>query len=612
MDFCSAAFIFPGMRSYVIMCGITAYVGNKEPIGILVSSLKKLEYRGYDSWGIAVKGKDSFFTTKKVGRVGMVESLRFKGSESADSGGIHAGIAHTRWATTGAVTEKNAHPHLSGSGSVAVVHNGIVENYTELREELEGEGYFFKSECDSEVIPNLIQRGIDNGASFERACISAFRAIEGSYAIVAIHAGFEGLVAARNGSPLAIGIGKENDFFVASDVPAFLEYTNKVIYLSDGEAAVLGKSMKIIDISTLAETYKKPQTIEWNHEQAQKGIYPHFMLKEINEQEESIKKATAQEKQLIAGIAKEISRARGIFFIGSGTSYHACLFASYLFSHVAKMHINNVLASEFPSYKEFINEGTLVFAVSQSGETADVIDAVKASKEKGARVISIVNVMGSTLTRMADENIMMNSGPEICVLSTKTYTSQLAIITLLVYSVAGKTEEGKSILAAVSLRVREIIDESAPAAKKLAKKIKNADSLFLIGRDLAYPTALEGALKIKEVSYLHAEGFAGGELKHGTIALIEKGTPVIAFVPKDSKRFVSSNANEVKSRGAYVITVGAEKTISSDFHFQVTDFGFANPIAMIIPIQLLAYYLAVAKKLDPDKPRNLAKSVTVR
>jgi glucosamine--fructose-6-phosphate aminotransferase (isomerizing) len=592
-----------------MMCGIIGYLGKKDTPKLLVDSLKRLEYRGYDSWGLVVKGGQSFSMVRKVGRIGDAGSQALSAVPSAK--GIQAGIAHTRWATNGKVTEANAHPHLSNNGFIAVVHNGIIENYRSLKKDLEKESFSFSSECDSEVIPNLIQFQMEKGLDLITSCVNAFRAIEGSYAAVVMHRDFEGLVVARNGSPLVIGLGKD-DLFVASDIPAFLEHTNRALYLSDNEMAVLSDKARLFSLGSFSEVEREPTVIDWTLEQAEKGDYPHFMLKEINEQRHTVRKAAAQESSLVEKVAQMIKQARGVFFLGCGTSYHACVSASYTFSQVAGMHVNTVLASEFCNYRDFVNSDTLVFAVSQSGETADLLDAVKASKEKGAKVVAVVNVMGSSLMRMADESIMMNSGPETCVLSTKTYTSQLAILSLLAYSVAGKQEEGRDIIEKAASAVGQIIDASTLPAKKLASRLSESRSIFLIGRELAFPSALEGALKIKEVSYIHAEGFAGGELKHGTIALIEEKTPVIALSTPSTKQLITSNAEEVRSRGAYVIGIGPEKTDSYDYYFPVADFGTANPLVMIIPVQLLAYYLAVEKGLDPDHPRNLAKSCTVR
>ena len=589
------------------MCGIAAYKGTKDPSSLLVASLKRLEYRGYDSWGIAVKNKE-ILVSKKVGKISEIKEGDLSSHKDAQPS---IGISHTRWATNGRVTETNAHPHLSNNGFIAVVHNGIIENYSDLKKDLEKEGFSLKSECDSEIIPNLVEFQMSKNLDFITACVNAFRLLEGSYAVVVMQKDFDGLIAVRNGSPLVLGVG-ENEFFAASDIPAFLEHTRKAIYLSDNEIAVIGDDLKVFSLDSCRAIKKEISEIDWSLEQAEKGNYPHFMLKEINEQAYTIKKAVEQDKNLVEEISKMIKHAKGVFFLGCGTSFHACVSASYVFSHVAGMHVNTVLASEFANYRDFINRDTLVFAVSQSGETADLLDAVKASQEKGAKVVSVVNVMGSTLTRVADKNIMMNSGPETCVLSTKTYTAQLAILNLLAYTVAGRYNQGKQILEKAVSATENIISSTEPLAKELAKKLKDKKSMFLIGRDLAFPSALEGALKIKEVSYIHAEGFAGGELKHGTIALIEQDTPVIVLSTPSTRRLINSNANEVKSRGAYLIGIGSQESTAYDFYLPVEDFGMANPITMILPVQLLSYYLALEKNLDPDKPRNLAKSVTVR
>ena len=583
------------------MCGIIAYKGPKNGVEIVLNGLKKLEYRGYDSWGIAVNGK-SIQVVKKVGRIGSV-SLNDLGLKPS-----HIAMGHTRWATHGGVTEANAHPHLSNDGKIAVVHNGIVENYQELRDFLIKNGFKFKSQTDTEVIPNFIQycmRSMD----FEEAVRCALLKLEGSFAVVVMHEST--LVGARRNSPLVAGINCD-EIFLASDVPAFLEYTNKVIYIEDGEMVVSNKGIEFSEIKTGKIVKKQPMEIKWTVEQAMKGNYPHFMLKEINEQGITIKKAVEQDSMLLERATKKLKSAQGIFFVACGTSYHACVSAGYEFAEIAKRHVNLVVASEFRNYADFITDKTLVIAFSQSGETADVLDAVSAAKEKGAEVIAITNVMGSSLMRAASETIMMNSGPEICVLSTKTYTAQLAILLLLAYSVAGRLEEGKKLIAKAASHVTSVINENESVLKDISSRFKNSHDLFLIGRDLAYPSALEGALKIKEVSYIHAEGFAGAELKHGTIALIEKNVPVIVLVTEKTKRLILGNAAEIKLRGGCIIGINEKNNELYDYFVRVPGLGDADPIIMIIPMQMLAYHLALARGCDPDKPRNLAKSVTVK
>ena len=584
------------------MCGIVGVCGDNACERVF-NGLKSLEYRGYDSWGIASLSDGLILLNKTVGKIS---------DASKPANDCSIAVGHTRWATHGKVTNKNAHPHLSNDKSIAVVHNGIVENYSELRKMLEKKGFSFESETDTEIIPNLIQLKISEGADFIEAVRKSLLEIEGSYAIVVLKKDSFEMVGARNGSPLVIGVGKESNFF-ASDVPAFLEYTNQVIYLEDYEMAVLtNNTIKIILVNDGSEIKRVAEKINWSPEQAQKGNFEHFTLKEITEQKETIEKAAKQPTETFDKVTEMIRNAKGVFFVGCGTSYHACISSSYIFSRVTKMHVNVVLASEFRNYTEFLNSDSLVIAVSQSGETADLIDAIKAAKEKEAKIVSIVNVMGSSIMRLSNESLLMNAGPEICVLSTKSYTSQLVILLLLAYSVAGKYSEGKLLIEKTVQKIPSLIDSNIVSLRELAVKLRDSKDIFLIGRDLAYPTAMEAALKIKEVSYIHAEAFAGGELKHGTIALIEENTPVISFATERTRKLIVSNAQETKSRGAFIIGVDSEENEIYDFFIKVPALENANPIAMIIPIQILSYYLALEKKLDPDKPRNLAKSVTVK
>ena len=450
-----------------------------------------------------------------------------------------------------------------------------------------------------------------NGDDFETAVRKTLLELEGYFAIVAMLQGSDKIIGARRGSPLVLGVGKD-EFFLASDIPAFLEFTNKVVYLDDDEMVVINGDYNILNFQKNKEIKKQINEIEWSVEQAQKGEYPHFMLKEIHEQKFTVKQAIEHSPKLIKTVTDAIKNAYGVFFVGCGTSYHACVSSAYLFSKVAKKHVNVVLASEFRNYEHFLTDRTLMIAVSQSGETADLLDAVKVAKKHGVKIIAVVNVMGSTLMRLADHTILMNAGPEICVLSTKSYTSQIAIMLMLAYSVAGKFKQGKAILDKAAGLVESVIEQNEPKLKTLAKQLKDQHDFFLIGRDLAFPSALEGALKIKEVSYIHAEGFAGGELKHGTIALIDKGVPTIVLSTRETKKLILSNAMEIKSRGGYIIGIDEKNNSVFDAFIEVPSVGDADPILMIIPIQILAYYLALYKGCDPDKPRNLAKSVTVK
>jgi len=589
------------------MCGIIGYIGNRRAAPILLKGLKHLEYRGYDSAGMATLSS-RVEVRKDVGKIEDLEKrLRFEEMEG------EVGIGHTRWATHGKVTKENAHPHFSQNRKIYVVHNGIIENYQELREFLKENGFNFYSETDTEIIPNLIQYEMEKGKSFEEACKAALKRLEGSFAVVIMHEGEEKLIAARRGSPLVIGVG-DGEYFVASDIPAFLEFTKKVIFMYDWDFTVITKNgVKFYNLREGKEVERSIDVIDWDAEQAKKGEFKHYMIKEILEQVETIQRAAMQDESIVATIVEEMRKARGIFFVGCGSSYHACFAGSYIFSKVANLHVNVMLASEFPNFKHFLNENTLVFAVSQSGETADVLEAVRAAKEKGSKVISITNVRGSSITRYSDKFLLLNAGPEICVLATKTYTSQLALLTLLAYAYAGRYEEGRKRLRYLWNVVYNLTSRtSREMIKKLAERLKDEEHIFVIGRGLQYATALEAALKIKEVSYIHAEAFAGGELKHGTIALIEDGTPCIVFVSEENEKEIISNAVEVKSRGGYIIGVSPKNNEVFDFWIKVPECGVANPIVQIIPIQILAYQLAVLRGYDPDKPRNLAKSVTVK
>ena len=590
------------------MCGIIGYKGTRNGVDVSLQGLKSLEYRGYDSWGLAaVNGRSgNIQVLKETGKIGDIDKM------DMDVKGANISVGHTRWATHGQVTKVNAHPHLSENKEIAVVHNGIIENFQSLRRFLETEGRTFVSETDTEIIPHYIQYFMEHGVNFSTAVCRTLNKIEGSVAIVAFNRTTRELIGARRGSPLVMGMGK-NEYFLASDIPAFIKFTKKVIYLEDNEMVSINRRVTFYNIDTeIPIKEKRPTTVSWSLEQAQKGNYPHFMLKEIHEQSLTIEKAAQQPRSDLRQATAMLKKAKGVFFIGCGTSYHACVSAAYTFARVAGIHVNAVLGSEFRHYEKFLTDKTLVVALSQSGETADLLDAIRTAKDKGCKTLSVVNVMGSTLTRLADLNLMMNAGPEICVLSTKSYTSQLTILMLLAYAVTDRLHEGRQIVRSVSHYVQPLIEKNLKPLKALAEKLKDSRDLFLIGRDLAFPTALEGALKIKEVSYIHAEGFAGAELKHGTIALIEDGVPVIALSTPDTRSLILGNANEVKARGAHLIGMDMENDDLYDDFIQVLEAGAAAPILMIIPIQILSYYLALARGCDPDKPRNLAKSVTVK
>ncbi|MDD9954489.1 MAG: glutamine--fructose-6-phosphate transaminase (isomerizing) [Candidatus Woesearchaeota archaeon] len=586
------------------MCGIAAYKGTKQASPILLEALRKMEYRGYDSAGIATV-HDGVITVRKD--TGKVEEVNKKVQFSELKG--TTGISHSRWATTGSVTQKNAHPHYSSDKKLAVVQNGIVENYQELKATLEEKGYSFQSETDTEVIAKLVE---DSEHDLLQAVQDAFLQLHGRNAFVVLDS-TGSIVAAKKGSPLILGIG-EDALFLASDPAALLEHTKNVIFIEDNELVVLDDAYTIYNANTLQELKKEPTTINWTVEQAQKGNYDHFMIKEIMEQKECIMQALAQPKELIQTVVNEINGAFGTYVVGCGTAGKVALTSTYAFSDIAKMHINFAFGSEFPSYHDFLTEKSLLIAISQSGETADTLEALETAKAKGGKIISVVNVMGSTMMRKSDHTLMVNAGPEISVCSTKATTNQLAIMYLLAYACNGRYDEGLSILKGTAAAVDEMLNDAFCAhVKKLAEKLLDQPNIYVIGRGMNYPMALEAAIKIQEVSYIHAEGFAGGELKHGPLALIDKDVPVIAFVANDeTKEDILANAEETKARGAYVIGIAPENNDVFDYWIQVPDCPETSPIPNIVPVQLLAYYLSTMKGNDVDKPKNLSKCVSVK
>ncbi len=598
------------------MCGVFVYTGPRTNAHeMALKGLKGLEYRGYDSWGICFRDQSQNLKIyKATGHITNVEASDVfpAGTQS------NLALGHTRWATHGGVTVANAHPHSSAENDVVVIHNGIFENYLEVKQKLELEGFEFKSETDTEVAAHLIHKHLKTGASIETAFREALNELEGRYALVAVFKNDNNKIfAARRGSPLIIGVNEDQkEYFLASDVPAFLEYTNNVMYLDDEQMAVIcpNEGIKFYNLQDGNQIEKRIITVDLEHEEAEKGDHPHFMIKEIWEQKETILRAVNQDKHKLKVLAKLIKDAYGSYLIGCGTAGKVCLAGTYLFAEIAKKHVNFTFGSEFGYFKDFIEEGSLLISVSQSGETADVLEAMEIAKEKGATLATIINVESSTMARLADITVPIKAGPEKAVASTKATTSQLAILTLLAYATADQLEIGEQLLLNTA---REINDMLNPRYEEhileLAKKIVDQQSMYIIGRGVNYPIALEAAIKLQEVSYIHAEGFAGGELKHGPLALISEGTPVIAITAKDKTyKDIISNATEIKARGGYIIGIGPEKDPIFDYWIKVPDVGITSPIINIIPIQILSYHLAVLRNNNPDKPRNLAKSVTVK
>jgi len=583
------------------MCGIVGYSGPKKSFPILIEMLKKLEYRGYDSAGVAVLN-ENVIVEKCVGTIDRLSISNIEGN---------VGIGHTRWATHGTVCEENAHPHTDCNNEIAVVHNGIIENFTELRKELQEKGHKLKSETDTEVVAHLVEDYLKETDSLKEAVEKTMKRLEGNYALGVVKKGENKIIATRKGSPLVIGVG-EGENFIASDIPSFLEHTKKVIYLHDGDLVELNKNeIKIFNNEQQVE--RKIDEIAWSAEQVQKGNFKHFMMKEICEQAEVIKRAVAQNSESIQRIANEIVDAKQVFFLACGTASYSCHSASYAFARGGKRFIPVIIGSEFNTYSQVIGPGTLIIAVSQSGETADVIEGIKKAKKKGAKIVSITNTMGSTVQREADDYLLMNAQAEIAVASTKAYTAMLTVLYLLAYASWGDLEGGKRRLENLYNLVYNLTSESTRThIQKLAEKLTYARDMYIIGRDLQFPTAMEVALKIKETTYIHAEPFAGGELKHGTLALIEKGTPVIALFSEENMKETLNNVMEIKARGGYIIGVGSKNDDAFDFFIKTPECKALNPVVQHIPMQILAYELSVLRGNNPDKPRNLAKSVTVK
>lgn len=586
------------------MCGIFGYIGqNKDAASLTLEGLKILEYRGYDSWGIAAKVDNRLLVDKHVGKIG---------SAKVDLPQSSLAIGHTRWATHGGVTVENSHPHLDCKKEIAVVHNGIVENYTELKGKLIKKGHKFISETDTEVISHLIEEHFKK-QNFLDSVRSAFKELKGLNAIVVANAASSEIIAVKNGSPLILGIDN-NDFYLASDISSFISKTRKVVFLKDNEMVILGKEIKLISISDGKEIKVEPETVEWEFELVTKGKFDHFMLKEIYEQPLIVRNIAKNYENEIGGLIKLIKKAKGTFFIGAGTAYHAGLTGIYLFSKIANIHINSAVASEFNYLEHFLNKDSLVLAFSQSGETIDVIEPLNRAKAKGSKIVAVTNALGSSIYRMSDYKILLGAGSEKAVASTKAYVAKLSIIYLLVLGYIDKMSEGKKMLLSASDEIERILkDKNILEIKKVANFLSKSKNIYIIGRGISYPSALEAALKIKEVSYIPTEGLAGGELKHGTIALISKGTPVIVFAPKDETfESIISNAIEIKSRGGIIIGVSPVNNPVYDYFLEVSDIKEASYIAQIVVIQLLSYFIALELNLDPDKPRNLAKSVTVK
>ncbi len=613
------------------MCGIVAYIGKKEAYPIVVKGLKRLEYRGYDSAGIALLDQGSINLYKRQGKVANLEAF----AEGKNING-HAGIGHTRWATHGLPNDVNAHPHQSTDGRIALIHNGIIENYGPLKEELQSRGYVFQSETDTEVLVHLIDDIQKNeNVSISEAVRLALHSVVGAYAIVVLSKDNPNqLVAARKSSPLVVGIGTEGDFYLASDATPIVEYTKRVVYLEDEEIAVvdLNDGLKIFNIGN-QEVTPYIQQLEMQLEALEKGGYEHFMMKEIYEQPRSITdcfrgRMNAAEGWVSLGGIKEyeqkIINAPRIIMIACGTSWHACLVGEYLIEDLARINVEVEYASEFRYRNPIINENDVILAVSQSGETADTMAALELAKSKGATILGICNVVGSSISRITDAGSYTHAGPEIGVASTKAFTAQVTVLTLMALSLAhkkGTISESKfhtllTELEAIPAKVQRILEKNKHI-ESIAAVYKDASNALYLGRGSSFPVALEGALKLKEISYIHAEGYPAAEMKHGPIALIDEEMPVFVIATKGtSYEKVVSNIQEVKARKGKIVAIVTEGDTQvrdlADHIIEIPDTDeHLVPLLATIPLQLLSYHIAVMRNCNVDQPRNLAKSVTV-
>jgi glucosamine--fructose-6-phosphate aminotransferase (isomerizing) len=587
------------------MCGIFGFVSEKEhPANEILEGLKLLEYRGYDSWGVAVKIKQKISVEKNTGKIGNAKTSLPK---------TNIGIGHTRWATHGGVTVANAHPHTDCKKTIAVVHNGIIENYQELKTDLLKKGHKFVSETDTEVFAHLVEELLKKDG-FATAVKKAFNLIHGLNAVVVMNSLSSEIIAAKTGSPLIVGIGAR-EFFISSDVAGIIKYTRKVIFIEDNQMVILGKRLQLIHLPEGKEIKPKIQELTWKFQDSQKGKFKHFLLKEIYDQPHVLENIAVNYDDTTKKLSDLITNAFGTFMLGCGTASYAALFGTYVFSKVAKKHVNFIVGSEFNYLEDYINKKSLVIPISQSGETIDVVQPVNTAKQKGATIAAITNVLGSTIYRQSDYKILLNAGPEKAVVGTKSFTAMVAVLLLTAFTNAKKQNEGKEVLLKAVNNVSGILKNGYIAEiKRVAKILKNKEHIYVLGRGLSYATALEATLKLKETSYVHAEGFAAGELKHGVIALIEKGTPCIIMAPNDETYAdVISNAQEVKARGAYILGIGPKDNPVFDAYLPTKDCNEATIIPQVVIAQLLAYYVALEKGIkDPDKPRNLAKSVTVK
>jgi len=607
------------------MCGIFGCVLKDDEVAKSIhASLKRLEYRGYDSVGEATLHQGKLFIKKDVGKIDEVHAIH----DMDDLPG-KIGVGHTRWATHGAPTKVNAHPHTDCEEQIAVVHNGIIENFAELKKELEDRGHSFRSKTDTEVIAHLVEEQMRGGLGLKEAVAEAMKRVEGSYAIAVVSVKEpDRIVCARKESPLTLGIS-ENGVYCASDIPAFLPYTNKVVIVNDGELVVLREDgYELAKIADLSPVLREPKIIDWTPEMAEKQGYPYFMLKEIMEQPLALRNTLRLQEHYLELMTTFLDRASEVFLVACGTSHHACLASTYMFSKLAFHITHPVIASEFvEQYGKSVNIDSTILAVSQSGETADTLASVESARQRAATILGLTNTIGSTLTRVSRVYIGQQSGPEIGVAATKTFTSQLSVLSQLAIYLAKKrgkiSQEEIDVLEEKILKTPDIVETilrtQQEKIKQLAKKYKDYKAFFFLGRGISYATALEGRLKLMEIAYVPAIAFPAGESKHGPISLVEQGFPVVFICAKDdTRKTLVGNIMEMKARGARILAICEEddteiKHLADDYIEVPAGIPeVLSPIPYVVPLQLFAYYMALERGCDPDKPRNLAKSVTVK
>jgi glutamine---fructose-6-phosphate transaminase (isomerizing) len=609
------------------MCGIVGYVGHRNCLPILIEGLKRLEYRGYDSAGVAVQTKNGLKVVKAAGKIRVLESRLQSGPPAGTSG-----IAHTRWATHGEPNDLNAHPHTDTKGEIVLVHNGIIENYAVLKSALQAEGHVFHTQTDTEVLTHLVEKYHRRGLTLERAVGAALADVDGTYGIAVMCSGEPGtIVGARKGSPLVVGVA-DGEYYLASDVAPIVEHTRQVVYLDDGEMAVLtpdGFHTTTIDHETVDKTVHE---VDWDLTQIEKGGFDHFMLKEIFEQPEAVRNSMRGRLNTDEGLARlgglnltseELREIRRVIILGCGTSWHAALIGEYMLEEHARIPVEVEYASEFRYRNPVIDDGTVVLVISQSGETADTLSAMREAQRKGAPALGVVNVVGSTIARESNGGVYIHAGPEIGVASTKAFTCQVTVLALLTLALgrqrAMSREDGIEVareLAKVPEKIESIVNRS-DAVKKIAEQYVHHNNFLYLGRGYNLPVALEGALKLKEISYIHAEGYPAAEMKHGPIALIDQSMPVVFICTRDSAyEKIMSNMQEVRARRGRIIAIATEGDNDVAKHadhvlYVPATVPMLQPLLSVIPLQLLAYHMAVLRGCDVDQPRNLAKSVTV-